>query len=161
MAKFQASSLIGGLLKIIAVVAVVASIVLAIGVEYFAVAQTIKNLDEIAIGNSGEDDVVKEVIKTLDLVLLGVIFFTIAAALFELFVADIDNLPDWLIIKDLDDLKTMMIKMIIVVMAISFTGKIITWDGETDILYYGVGLAVVIAALSFFLLVKERGKQEK
>jgi uncharacterized membrane protein YqhA len=161
MADFKASSLIGILLKIIAVVAVVASIVLAIGVEYFAVAQTIKNLDKIAGGTSAEDDIVKEVIKTLDLVLLGVIFFTIAAALFELFVAEIDNLPDWLVIKNLDDLKTMMIKMVIVVMAISFTGKIITWRGETEILYYGVGLAAVIGALSYFLLVKERSKEEK
>jgi uncharacterized membrane protein YqhA len=74
--------------------------------------------------------------------------------LFELFVGAIDNLPGWLVIKDIDELKSMLIKVVIVVMAVSFTGKIVTWDGETDLLGYGLGLGVVIFALSFFLKVK-------
>ncbi|WP_020538219.1 YqhA family protein [Lewinella cohaerens] len=158
MPSSKSPIVIGYLMKIIALVAVIAIMLLAIGVEYFAITQIAKNLTAIITGTSKEDIVVKDVLKSLDIVLLGVIFFTMAASLFELFIQKIDSLPDWLSITNLDQLKAMMIKMIIVVMAISFTGKIITWNGETEIAYYGVGLAAVIGALSYFLLVKQEEK---
>jgi len=158
MSSSKPPIVIGYLMKIIALVAVIAIMLLAIGVEYFDITQIAKNLSSIITGTSKDDIVVKDVLKSLDIVLLGVIFFTMAASLFELFIQKIDSLPDWLSITNLDQLKAMMIKMIIVVMAISFTGKIIIWDGETEIAYYGVGLAAVIAALSYFLLVKQEEK---
>jgi uncharacterized membrane protein YqhA len=161
MPPFKPASLIGILLKLIAFVAVVVIILLAIGIEYFAITETFSDLAKVAAGDAGGDDILKKVLKSLDTALLGVIFFSIAAALFELFVQEIDNLPEWLIVRNLDDLKAMMIKMIIVVAAISFTGKIITWNGEPEILQYGVGLAAVIFGLSYFLLVKERSKEDK
>ncbi|WP_367392846.1 YqhA family protein [Lewinella sp. LCG006] len=156
MSSSKTPVVIGYLMKIIALIAVIAIILLAIGVEYYAITQIAKNLTAIITDTSKEDIVVKDVLKSLDIVLLGVIFFTMAASLFELFIKPIDSLPDWLSINNLDQLKAMMIKMIIVVMAISFTGKIITWNGEMEIAYYGVGLAAVIAGLSYFLLAKEK-----
>jgi hypothetical protein len=54
----------------------------------------------------------------------------------------------------------MLIKVIVLVMGVSFTGRIVTWDGETDLLGYGIGIGVVTLALSYFLKVKS-GKEEE
>lgn len=58
--------------------------------------------------------------------------------------------------ENMDQLKTMLIKVIVVVMGVSFTGRIVTWDGSSDLLNYGIALAVVVFALSFFLKVKNK-----
>lgn len=145
------NSILGYLLKGIAFLAVVAIIVLAMGVEIYAFKQIYTTIQEILFGHKGEDTIVKDCLKSLDLVLLGVILTSVATGLFELYVGKIRNLPSWLVIDDLDGLKSMLIKMIIFIMAVSFTGRIVTYSGGMDILYQGVGLAAVIVALTYFL----------
>ncbi|MEL6721107.1 MAG: YqhA family protein, partial [Bacteroidota bacterium] len=108
-----------------------------------------------------EGEIILKALKAIDLVLLGVIFFIIGAGLFELFIKPIDNLPDWFQMKNIDQLKAMLIKVIIVVMGVSFTGKIVTWDGETDLLGYGIGLGIVVFALSYFLKIKIAEEEKK
>ncbi|MEO0341340.1 MAG: YqhA family protein, partial [Bacteroidota bacterium] len=60
----------------------------------------------------------------------------------------------WLVIKDFDELKLLLVKASIMVIAISFVGKAVTWKGDTNIMYYGIGIGAVIAALSFFMSIK-------
>ncbi len=92
-----------------------------------------------------------EFIEIIDLFLLGTVFFVIAIGLYELFIdADIP-VPPWLTIKTLDDLKTKLIGVVIVVLAVLFLGQVMAWDGERDLLGYGVAIASMIAALAFFL----------
>jgi uncharacterized membrane protein YqhA len=146
---------LGILLKIVAFCAVIAIICLAIGVEGYAFVEIYSVLSKIVTGYTQEDEIIKTCLKSLDLVLIGVVLFTVATALFELYVAKIPNLPSWLVIEDLDGLKALMIKMVIFIMTISFTGRIVTYNGGLDILYLGGGLALVIAALTYFLVNKK------
>lgn len=148
------ANLFGLLLKVLALIATLGILVLAIGVFGYSVYEIIKVLQVILSQSAGEEEIILKALKSIDLVLLGVVFFIMGIGLFELFVGAIDNLPPWLVIKNLDELKTMLIKVVIVVMAVSFTGKIVTWDAQTDLLGYGLGLGAVIFALSFFLKVK-------
>ncbi|SFR31341.1 Uncharacterized membrane protein YqhA [Robiginitalea myxolifaciens] len=143
--------ILGWGLRAVSLVAVLAIIVLALGVEIYAFKQIYATIQEIILGHKGEDTIVKDSLKSLDLVLLGVILTSVATGLFELYIGKIPNLPSWLVIDDLDGLKSMLIKMIIFIMAVSFTGRIVTYAGGMDILYQGVGLAAVILALTFFL----------
>jgi len=145
------SKIFGYLLKIISFFAVLAIVALAFGVEVYAFKQIYKTLNEIFMGYKGEDTIIKDSLKALDMVLLGVILFSVATGLFELYVSKINNLPSWLVIKDLDGLKAMLIKMVIFIMAVSFTGRIVTYTEGVNIAYIGVGLASVIFALTFFL----------
>lgn len=150
----KASNLFGWLLKVLGLIAALGILILAIGVFGYSVYQIIKVLMVILEQSAGEAEIILKALKSIDLVLLGIIFFIMGIGLYELFVGSINNLPDWLVIKDIDELKSMLIKVVIVVMGVSFTGKIVTWDGDTDLLGYGLGLGVVIFALSFFLKVK-------
>ncbi len=98
--------------------------------------------------------IISTVLKGLDLIFLGVVIQILGIGLYELFVKTIEQLPAWLIIKDFDQLKLLLVKASIMVIAISFVGKAVTWKGDTNIMYYGVGIGAVIAALSFFMSVK-------
>ncbi len=149
------SSILGVFLKVITFLAVLAIICLAIGIEGYAFVEIYGTISKMISGYTEEDEIIKNCLKSLDLVLLGVIFFTIGTALFELYISNIKNLPSWLVIKDLDGLKALMIKMVIFIMTISFTGRIITYSSGIDILYLGGSLALVVTALTYFLLSKK------
>jgi uncharacterized membrane protein YqhA len=152
-------NILGFLLKIFTFIAVIGVIVLAIGVFFYSLYEVLIVIQTIIFEKPEEGEVILKSLKAIDAVLLGVIFFIIGLGLFELFISPIDNLPEWFHMKDIDQLKSMLIKVVVVVIGVSFTGKIVTWDGSSDLLGYGVGLGAVVFALSYFLNVKM--KKEK
>ncbi len=98
-------------------------------------------------------------IEVVDLFLLGTVLYIIALGLYELFVDDKLPLPGWLSIHNLDDLKNKLTGVVILVMGVLFLGQVVSWDGERDLLPYGAAIALVIAALTYFL--SQRGKKTK
>ncbi|MEO7911890.1 MAG: YqhA family protein [Roseiflexaceae bacterium] len=90
-------------------------------------------------------------IELVDLFLLATVLFVIAIGLYELFIDDNLPLPDWLEIHTLDDLKDKLIGVVIVVLSVLFLGQVISWDGQRDLLGFGAAIALVVAALTYFL----------
>lgn len=90
-------------------------------------------------------------IEVVDLFLLATVLYIIALGLYELFVDDSLELPSWLEIHNLDDLKNKLTGVVILVMGVLFLGQVVTWDGKRDLLPYGAAIALVIAALTYFL----------
>lgn len=90
-------------------------------------------------------------IELTDLFLLATVLYVMAIGLFELFVDDRLDLPNWLEIHDLNDLKEKLIGVLIVVMAVLFLGQVVTWDGQRNLLPYGGAIALVIVALTWFV----------
>ena len=92
-----------------------------------------------------------------DLFLIGATLMIAAFGFYELFIGRIGasgpdvQLPGWLRMHDLNDLKARVISMIILVAAVSFVDDVVESKGGLDTLYLGVGVAVVIAALTAFL----------
>ncbi|MEL7120790.1 MAG: YqhA family protein [Bacteroidota bacterium] len=113
-------------------------------------------INKILFYSTKESSVIYGVMGVLDLILLSFSIFITSIGIYELFVKPLENLPQWIQVKDLDALKAMLIKIIIVVMSISFMGKVITWNGEDNILTYGVSIGAVTLALSYFLSVKTK-----
>jgi uncharacterized membrane protein YqhA len=107
----------------------------------------------------GAKGLILSVIELTDLFLLATVLYVIAIGLFELFIDDRLDLPNWLEIHDLNDLKEKLIGVIIVVLAVLFLGQVATWDGVRDLLGYGTATALVIAALTWF--VSQKGKKER
>jgi uncharacterized membrane protein YqhA len=90
-------------------------------------------------------------IEIVDLFLLGTVLQLIALGLYELFIDPTLDLPEWLTIQTLDDLKSKLTAVVIVVMGVLFLGQAVAWDGERDLLGYGAAIALVVAALTWFL----------
>jgi uncharacterized membrane protein YqhA len=81
--------------------------------------------------------------------------------LYELFIDDTLDLPQWLQINNLDDLKNKLTSVIIVVMGVSFLSQVISWDGKRDLMLVGFPIAAVIAALTWFLQFSTKNSSEK
>jgi uncharacterized membrane protein YqhA len=90
-------------------------------------------------------------IEIFDLFLLGTVMLIIAISLYELFIDASMKLASRLQICTFDDLKTNLVSVVIAVMAVTFLGQIMTWDGETQLLGVGVAVALVIGALNLYL----------
>ena len=92
-----------------------------------------------------------------DLFLIGATLMIAAFGFYDLFIGRTGTsgpgakLPGWLRMYDLNDLKARVISMIILVAAVSFVDDVVESKGGLDTLYLGVGVAVVIAALTAFL----------
>ena len=98
-------------------------------------------------------------IEIADLLLLGVVMYIIALGLYELFIDDTVPVPHWLEIHSIDDLKAKLISVVIVVLGVDFLKQVVSWDGERNLLTFGGGIALIIAALTYFLSSKT-GKKE-
>jgi uncharacterized membrane protein YqhA len=91
------------------------------------------------------------VIEVVDLFLIGTVLFVIAVGLNQLFGATMMPLPRWLVVHDVADLERKLIGLVVTVLSVVFLGQIVTWDGQRDLLGFGVGIGAVIAGLAFFL----------
>ena len=127
------------------------------GLAETAVAIT-KAIAKAEVSSKGAKALALEFIEIVDLFLLGTVMLMIALGLYELFIdADLE-LPDWLQIRSFDDLKHKLIGVVIVVLAVLFLGYVVAWDGQRDLLRPGLAIALVIAALSYFLSTAKGGK---
>jgi uncharacterized membrane protein YqhA len=93
-----------------------------------------------------------------DLFLVGATLMIAAFGFYDLFVTRIDagdgslQLPGWLRMRDLNDLKARVISMIILVAAVTFVDVVVeSRDGGLNTFYLGAAVALVIAALTAFL----------
>lgn len=111
-------------------------------------ADTIQHFD---VSSKGAKALALAFIEVVDLFLLGTVFYIIALGLYELFIDDRLPLPAWLEIHTLDDLKDKLAGVVVVVMGVLFLGQVVTWDGQRDLLGFGTAIALVIAALTWFL----------
>ena len=92
-----------------------------------------------------------EFIEIIDLFLLGTVLYIVSLGLYELFIDEKLVTPHWLVITDLDDLKGKLLGVIIVLLAVTFLGNGVTWDGSQSILWLGLATGLVLLALGYLL----------
>lgn len=105
-----------------------------------------KQSKELAVG----------LIEAVDVFLISIAMYMISLGLYTLFVDDRLPMPRWLKVDSLDDLKAHLVSVVIAVLAVLFLREAVAWDGGRDILAFGAALAVVIAALTFYLASDQR-----
>lgn len=92
----------------------------------------------------------------MDAYLVGATLMIAAFGFYGLFIAreratERYWMPSWLKMHDLEDLKARVVSMLILVAAITFVDVAVQTRGGIDVLYLGIAIAVVIAALTAFL----------
>jgi uncharacterized membrane protein YqhA len=90
-------------------------------------------------------------IEVIDILLLATVFYITALGLYELFIDEELPTPRWLHITQLDDLKSRLIGVVVVILAVIFLGQVVNWNGGTEIIFLGVSIASVVVAITFFL----------
>jgi uncharacterized membrane protein YqhA len=111
------------------------------------------------VSGKGAKILMFEFIEVFDLFLLGTVLLIMALSLYEFFIDNDLKLPARLEINSFDDLKANLVTVVIVVLGVTFLGHVVAWDGEQDLLRFGIAVAVVIAALNLFLFIAKRGKK--
>jgi uncharacterized membrane protein YqhA len=92
-------------------------------------------------------------IEVFDLFLLGTVLLIMGVSLYTLFVDDKVKMPGLLQVNSFDELKINLVAVVIVVMGVTFLGHVVAWDGERDLLRFGLATSLMIAVLTFFLWV--------
>jgi uncharacterized membrane protein YqhA len=92
------------------------------------------------------------VIEIIDLFLVGTVAYIAGIGIYKLFISNAEiELPMRLKINTLKDLEDKIIGVIVAALAVAFLGQAANaYDPET-LLSYGAGIALVIAALAFFV----------
>lgn len=99
-----------------------------------------------------------DLVTMIDLFLLGTVMYIFAVGLYELFIDASLPMPAWLRIATLDDLKERLLGVVAVLLAVTFLGSAVTWDGSTDILALGVAIALVMGVVSMTIAIMARSQ---
>ncbi len=92
------------------------------------------------------------VIEIIDLFLIGTVAYITAVGLFKLFISDTEvQLPMRLKINTLKDLEDKIIGVLVAALAVAFLGQAAGADTPEALLNYGGGIALVVAALAYFM----------
>ncbi|MCK4975457.1 MAG: YqhA family protein [Anaerolineales bacterium] len=94
--------------------------------------------------------IIFEVVEYVHLFLVGTVLYITAIGLYQLFVQEI-QFPDWLKIDSTEELETSLIGVTVVVLAVNFMGAVFVGGETEDLLQYGAGIALPIAALGLFI----------
>lgn len=87
-------------------------------------------------------------IQAIDIFLLATVLYIIALGLYELFIDDRLTLPTWLEVHTLDDLKARLLGVIVVILPVTFLGKLVEWQKGQDILWLGLAVGAVLIAVA-------------
>ena len=110
--------------------------------------EAIRNLSQESAGTD-RGLVIFEVVEFVHLFLVGTVLYITAIGLYQLFINEI-KFPNWLKIDSTEELETNLIGVTVVVLAVNFMGAVFV-GGKENLLEFGAGIALPIAALGVFL----------
>jgi uncharacterized membrane protein YqhA len=97
-------------------------------------------------------DTIVDVLTAVDAILLGTVLLVIGYGLYELFVDTRLEVPTWLQVADLDDLKSKLIGVVVAIIAVVFVGVFVDTNRASDVVSYGLGAGALVAGLALFAL---------
>jgi uncharacterized membrane protein YqhA len=93
---------------------------------------------------------VVSILTAVDTLLLATVLLVIGYGLYELFVDADVQLPPWLEIRSLDDLKAKLIGVVVAIIAVVFLGVLVDATDANDIMLIGIGAGAVVLGLAAF-----------
>ena len=112
--------------------------------------------------DSSINEVLFKIISSIDLFIIAIVLLIFGFGVYELFVSEIDFAnskfkDSTLIIRDLDQLKNKITKVIIIVLFVKFFERILKYSenftSTTDILYFG--LSILSICIGYYILNKK------
>ncbi len=149
--------------RFLALAAVLGSLLSAMALYAYGFTDTvlviIRVLEAGDISTKGAKAMMLNFIEIFDLFLLGTVMLILAFGLYELLIDADFKIASRLQIHTFEDLKTNLVTVVIAVMAVTFLGQIMSWNGETHLFDVGVSVALVIAALNIYVWIAKAGKK--
>jgi uncharacterized membrane protein YqhA len=102
-----------------------------------------------------------EILTAVDAILLGTVLLVIGYGLYELFIDEDLEVPPWLQVQDLDDLKSKLIGVVVAIISVIFVGVFVDTDRAADVISYGVGAGAMVTGLAVFAFATRKDPSEK
>lgn len=120
--------------------------------------KTYKVVVALVLHYSSDEYKLIELFDCLDSFLVAVALIVIAISLYELFIGNLE-VPDWMLVRDLSELKAKFSFVIIPILAVKFLQKLLSSENALELLYFGIAVALVITSLSIFTFISEKEKE--
>ena len=114
-------------------------------------------IQTLTSGASLKDSIV-EVLTAVDAILLGTVLLVIGYGLYELFIDTDIQVPTWLRVQNLDDLKSKLIGVVVAIIAVVFVGVFVDANRASDVISYGVGAGALVVGLAIFAFATKDSK---
>ncbi len=136
--------------RLLVFVAVAGSFVCACALLGYGAWEVLTLVGQLLSGAAKGKLLLLHAIEAIDTFLLATLCYVVALGLYELFVDETIQVPEWLAIHTLDDLKSKLLGVVVTLLGVLFLGQVVTWDGARDLQGYGFAVAAVIAAITFY-----------
>lgn len=147
-----------GPVRYIAIIAVVGLLATSVATFGWSVARTVQFVSDLFDGKWRSDDQVVSLLKTIDTYLLALVQLIIVIGLYELFIGELD-VPEWLKIDSLDDLKKSIIDILVVFVAVKGIEGLLKQKDPLDALTFVGAATSLILGLTLFRIAKVAGKK--
>ena len=127
---------------------------------FLGVMKTVKVVETALVSYQESEPTLYTLFEALDCFLVATALIVVAISLYELFIGGLE-VPDWMLVSDLTELKAKFTFVIIPVMAVKFVQKILNYENAVDTFYYGAAIALVAFALTAFNFVSIKEKEAK
>ena len=144
--------------RFLAIIAVVGMLATSLATFGWSIARTVLFVSELFDGKWRSDIQVVSLLKVIDTYLLALVQLIIAVGLYELFVGSL-NVPEWLRIESLDDLKKSIIDILVVFVAVKGIEGLLKQGSALQALTFVGAAASLILVLTLFRLAKVAGKK--
>jgi len=144
--------------RYIAIIAVIGLLVTSVATFGWSIARTVLFVDDLFQGKWRSDDQVVSLLKTIDTYLLALVQFIIVIGLYELFIGELD-VPQWLKIDSLDDLKKSIIDILVIFVAVKGIEGLLKQKDPLDALTFVGASASLILVLTVFRIAKVADKK--
>jgi uncharacterized membrane protein YqhA len=108
-----------------------------------------------------KEEIILASIKLVDVVMLATVLHLVALGLYGLFVDRRLPVRGLWRITDIDSLKKNLGGVVVIVLGVVYLEQAISWDGQRDLLAFGLATGAVIAALSLFVWVSGRRPRQE
>lgn len=100
-------------------------------------------------------------IEAIDTFLLVTVLHIVAIGLYQLYIQDQIPVPKWVRVETIDDLKTTLSGVVILVLAVYFLGRVIVDEASQNLLFLGCSIGAIIVALTVFMFMQHHKKQNE
>jgi uncharacterized membrane protein YqhA len=139
-----------GLTRYVVIIPAIASMIGALLLMAQGSIEMIKAVINAVLNSAYLKDTLVDVLTAVDAILLGTVLLVIGYGLYELFVDTDIEVPAWLQINDLDDLKSKLIGVVVAIIAVIFVGVFVDSNRSSDVLAYGLGAGALVTGLAIF-----------
>jgi uncharacterized membrane protein YqhA len=142
--------------RFVTFLAVLGSMIAAVVLFISSTLQVVKGLQSFIDNSEKAERLVAIFVSSVDGYLFATVLLIFSMGIYELFINKIDvvskrkdSRPNWLVINSIDDLKSSLGKVILMILIVSFFEHSLNihYENISDLLFLGIGILLIAAAL--------------